>query len=162
MAKIRLDSLKKSAGPKYKSYFTYADIALDLKLEQVQNEEAYSKLYTKDIRADYDLGAIENSIKNLFTSFPGDKLLNPEFGLNLNQFLFMSCSENTAQLIGNLIHNEIKRQEPRVRVEAIEVVANIPSAEYDITLTLAVPFINNVRTIELKALLNSTGVQFYN
>ena len=162
MAKIRLDSLKKSAGPKYKSYFTYADMSLDLKLEQVQNEEAYSKLYTKDIRADYDLGAIENSIKNLFTSFPGDKLLNPEFGLNLNQFLFMACSENTAQLIGNLIHNEIKRQEPRVVVEAIEVIADIPSAEYNITLTLAVPFINNVRTIELKALLNSTGVQFYN
>ena len=90
MAKIKLDSLKKSAGPKYKSYFTYADMSLDLKLEQVQNEEAYSKLYTKDIRANYDLGAIENSIKNLFTSFPGDKLLNPEFGLNLNQFLFLN------------------------------------------------------------------------
>jgi len=162
MANIKLDSLKKSVGPKYKSYFTYADLSLDLKLDQLQNEEAYSKLYTKDVRASYDLAAIENSIKNLFTSFPGDKLLNPEFGLNLNQFLFMACSESTAQQIGTLIHNEIKRQEPRVRVEAIEVVANIPSAEYDITLTLAVPFINNVRTIELKALLNSTGVQFYN
>lgn len=162
MANIKLDSLKKSVGPKYKSYFTYADLSLDLKLEQLQNEEEYSKLFTKDVRASYDLAAIENSIKNLFTSFPGDKLLNPEFGLNLNQFLFMSCSESTAQQIGALIHNEIKRQEPRVRVEAIEVVANIPSAEYDITLTLAVPFINNVRTIELKALLNSTGVQFYN
>ena len=162
MANIKLDSLKKSVGPKYKSYFRYADLSLDLKLDQLQNEEAYSKLYTKDVRASYDLAAIENSIKNLFTSFPGDKLLNPEFGLNLNQFLFMSCSESTAQQIGTLIHNEIKRQEPRVRVEAIEVVANIPSSEYDITLTLAVPFINNVRTIELKALLNSTGVQFYN
>jgi phage baseplate assembly protein W len=162
MANIKLDSLKKSVGPKYKSYFTYADLSLDLKLEQLQNEEAYSKLHTKDVRASYDLAAIENSIKNLFTSFPGDKLLNPEFGLNLNQFLFMPCSESTAQQIGTLIHNEIKRQEPRVRVEAIEVVANIPSAEYDITLTLAVPFINNVRTIELKALLNSTGVLFYN
>ena len=82
MAKIVLDTFKKQEGPKYKNYFTYGDLALDLKFEQLQNEPAFSSLTTKDVRGSYDLDAIKNSVRNLFTSFPGDKILNPEFGLD--------------------------------------------------------------------------------
>ena len=161
MAKIVLDNLKKQDGPKYKDYFTYGDLALDMKFDQLQNEPGFSSLMTKDVRGSYDLDAIKNSIKNLFTSFPGDKILNPEFGLNLNQFLFRACSKETAMLIGNLINREIKKQETRVILDKISVEAQVDQQQYNITLLLSVPFINNNETFELKALLNSTGTKFY-
>ena len=115
----------------------------------------------EDVRGSYDLDAIKNSIKNLFTSFPGDKILNPEFGLNLNQFLFRACSKETAMLIGNLINREIKKQESRVIIDKISVEAQVDQQQYNITLLLSVPFINNNETFELKSILNSTGTQFY-
>ncbi len=161
MAKIVLDTLKKQDGPKYKDFFTYGDLALDMKFDQLQNDPAFSTLMTKDVRGSYDLDAIKNSVKNLFTSFPGDKILNPEFGLNLNQFLFRATSKDTANLIGQLINREIKKQEPRVIPERISVEAEIDQQQYNITLLLSVPFINNNETFELKALLNSTGTKFY-
>lgn len=161
MAKIVLDNLKKQDGPKYKDYFTYGDIALDMKFDQLQNEPGFSRLMMKDVRGSYDLDAIKNSIKNLFTSFPGDKILNPEFGLNLNQFLFRACSKETAMLIGNLINREIKKQESRVIIDKISVEAQVDQQQYNITLLLSVPFINNNETFELKSILNSTGTQFY-
>ena len=161
MAKIVLDSLEKQPGPKYKDYFTYGDLHLDLKLDQLQNEVAFSNLFTMDVRGSYDLDAIKNSIRNLFTSFPGDKLLNPEFGINLNQFLFKPCSKTTATSIGELINREIRKQEPRVKADKINVEAVTQLNQYNITLLLSVPFINNNNVIEFKALLNSTGVQFY-
>ena len=143
------------------SYFTYGDLALDMKFDQLQNEPGFSSLMTKDVRGSYDLDAIKNSIKNLFTSFPGDKILNPEFGLNLNQFLFRACSKDTARMIGNLINREIKKQETRVIADKISVEAQVDQQQYNITLLLSVPFINNNETFELKATLNSTGTQFY-
>ena len=110
----------------------------------------------------YDLGAIKNSIVNIFTTFPGDKLLNPEFGLNLNQFLFFPCNTDTAQLIGEEINKQIVKQEPRVNVRKVTVTAEVNNDQYRILLELEVPFINNNNSINFNALLNSTGITFYN
>jgi len=64
-------------------------------------------------------------------------------------------------LIGNLINREIKKQETRVILDKISVEAQVDQQQYNITLLLSVPFINNNETFELKATLNSTGTQFY-
>ena len=64
-------------------------------------------------------------------------------------------------MIGNLINREIKKQETRVIADKISVEAQVDQQQYNITLLLSVPFINNNETFELKATLNSTGTQFY-
>ena len=84
MAAINLASLRKRA-PVNGTPFTYSDLELDMTLSNTQSYPAESTLKRKDVVADYDLGAIKNSIVNLFTTIPGEKLLNPEYGLNLNQ-----------------------------------------------------------------------------
>jgi phage baseplate assembly protein W len=162
MANIKLNSLAKPKNIDTKPQYTYSDIAVDLKFDQLKQVELYSNLYEKDLRGSYDLGAIKNSIINIFTSFPGDKVLNPEFGLNLNQFLFLPCSVDTAQSIGNLIKNQLIKQEPRVIAREINVFADVENDQYLITMVLEVPFINNNNRIAFKALLNSTGINFYN
>jgi len=162
MANIKLNSLAKPKNIDTKPQYTYSDIAVDLKFDQLKQVELYSNLYEKDLRGSYDLGAIKNSIINIFTSFPGDKVLNPEFGLNLNQFLFLPCSVDTEQSIGNLIKNQLIKQEPRVIAREINVFADVENDQYLITMVLEVPFINNNNRIAFKALLNSTGINFYN
>ena len=77
----------------------YKEVGKKEKMEEKQNQQ--------NLKAQYDLGAIKNSIKNIFVTFPGQKLLNPTFGLNLMQFLFLPISEVTANLIGQRIVNGI-------------------------------------------------------
>lgn len=162
MAKIKLDNLSKPKNLKYSPTFTFADVEVDFKFENVQSNELNSSLFKSDLVGNYDLGAIKNSIVNIFTTFPGDKLLNPEFGLNLNQFLFFPCNTDTAQLIGEEINKQIVKQEPRVNVRKVTVTAEVNNDQYRILLELEVPFINNNNSINFNALLNSTGITFYN
>ncbi len=161
MAVINLASLSKKA-PVNGTPFTYSDLELDMTLTNTQSYPAESTLKRKDVVADYDLGAIKNSIVNLFTTIPGEKLLNPEYGLNLNQYLFEPCDENTAQSMADAIFSQVSYFEPRVEVDRIEVNAKMDKQEFEITLGLRVPFLNNVRTLNVRGLLNSTGIQFYN
>jgi phage baseplate assembly protein W len=162
MANIVFDNLEKPKNVQYKKQFTYADLKLDLKFDQVKESQLYSSVLEKDIVGSYDLGAIENSIVNIFTTFPGDKILNPNFGLNLNQFLFVPVNFDTAKDIGDTIKNQIRLQENRVKVKLVEVLVDEDNQQYDINLTLAVPFINNNSTLNIRAALNSTGITFYN
>ena len=161
MASINLDNLAKPRNIAKKPYFTYADVQVDFKFDNTQQAALYSNLKNKDLVGDYNLGAIRNSIINIFTTFPGDKILTPTFGLNLNQFLFDPCSTDTAQLIGDEIKNQLVRQEPRIVVNKVRVVAQPSQSQYDITLNIAVPFINNNNTLQIRATLNSTGIDFY-
>lgn len=161
MANIILGNLSKPKNIENKPQFTYADVKVDFEFDQTQQAALYSNLKEKDLVGSYDLGAIKNSIVNFFTTFPGDKILNPNFGLNLNQYLFLPCSDNTAERIANVINRQLILQEPRVKPLEIEVLADPENDQYNITLVLEVPFINNNTTISFKALLNSTGIQFY-
>jgi|TARA_R100000005_G_C4940645_1_gene165300 phage baseplate assembly protein W len=161
MATININSIQR-IKPIPNSRFTYSDLELDLKFKNTQSFPVQSTLKKKDIVADYDLGAIKNSIVNLFTTMPGEKLLNPSFGLNLNQFLFQPCNANTAQLMADLINRQILRFETRVKIDRLEVVALVSKQEYEITLGLQVPLLNNSTTLNIRGLLNSTGIEFYN
>jgi phage baseplate assembly protein W len=162
MANIVFNNLEKPKNVAYKKQFTYADVKLDFEFDQLQEQELYSDLKVNDIVGSYDLGAIENSIVNIFTTFPGDKILNPNFGLNLNQFLFGPCNTDTAQMIGEAVRNTIKVQEPRVDLKEVNVIVDYDNQQYNIELSMAVPFINNNSVLNIKAALNSTGITFYN
>lgn len=162
MANIKLNTLAKPKTIANKPQFTYSDVEVDFTFNQLKQSQLYSNLFENDLRGSYDLGAIKNSIINIFTSFPGDKILNPEFGLNLNQFLFLPCTIDTAEAIGNQIRTQLIKQEPRVQAKEINVYADPDNDQYIMTIVLEVPFINNNNRIEFKALLNSTGVNFYN
>ena len=41
---------------------------------------------TQDLKIDYDEKAIYNSIRNIFNTKKGQKILNPTFGLDLEQY----------------------------------------------------------------------------
>ena len=162
MANIILGNLSKPKNIDNKPQFTYADVKVDFEFDQTQQAALYSNLKEKDLVGSYDLGAIKNSIVNFFTTFPGDKILNPNFGLNLNQFLFGPCNTDTAQMIGEAVRNTIKVQEPRVDLKEVNVIVDYDNQQYNIELSMAVPFINNNSVLNIKAALNSTGITFYN
>jgi phage baseplate assembly protein W len=109
----------------------YADLHMDLQLARSLNNDLNS-IPNNDVRADYDGAAVKNSIHNIFTTSPGDKILSPFFGCSLEQHLFEPLTEFRAKIIGDTIYDNIIRYEPRVDISNVNVAINLADQSYEI------------------------------
>jgi len=125
---------------------TYTDITMDAQPNDLQmNSNLYKPTNSTDIAVSVDEGAIRNSIVNIFNTIPGQKILNPEFGLDLKRFLFDPLTDFTAKVIGDTIYKGIDRWEKRVRIVNIDVRQDYDNYQYVIALTLLIPKLSNSR-----------------
>jgi len=158
VATIKVESI---ASPKKAvSNFTYTDLKLDLEFDYTQNNELLKNREIKDLVVDYDYAAIRNSIFNIITTIPGQRILNPVFGINLQKYLFLRVSETTARNIGNDILNAISKFEPRVKIQNINVEVDETNQQYDITLTLAMFTLETTSSFRLVGTLSNSGFFF--
>jgi phage baseplate assembly protein W len=80
---------------------------------------------------DTDEEAIKNSIRNIFSIRKGDKLLNPDFGSSLEQYLFEPVSEVYARAIADDILNTLETYEPRIEVTKVTIVPKHDDNQYE-------------------------------
>jgi uncharacterized protein len=157
MAPINLDILNKT--DELESSF-YRDVQLDFKdNDNLPIKGLYNEPMTTDIETSYDEAAIKNSLVNLFSTMPGQKLLNPDYGLNLGQFLFIPMSVTMARMIGTKILEGIEKYEPRITVENVNVYPDEEQSTYFIELTIKIPSLSN-RNISFSGVLSQSGFGF--
>ena len=152
MAAINIDVLSRRRPNKP----IYTDLTLDLKTNYTLDPKLEAKDTIKDLEVSNDIAAIKNSLFNLFTTIPGQKILNPVYGLNILQFLFTGISDDNARSMGNVILRGIQKYEPRVEVVKIFVMADIENQTYEIGLKLNVPTLN-IEGLTLKGTLSESG-----
>lgn len=87
---------------------------------------------SNDILVDNDEQAIKNSIRNIFTTKPGQKILTPDFGSSLEKYLFEPITESLGRIIGSEILNAITSYEPRIDVINIKVMPQPDINQYSI------------------------------
>ena len=136
--------------------YLYKDLFLDLEPTVYYNKQLNKNVILKDIQGSYDLQAIKNSIINIFLTSPGQKILNPEFGLDLRRYLFDPVNSSTAYKIKYDITSKLPGQEPRIQLINITVDALTDDQEYYIAMQINIPSLN-AYGITLKSLLNSNG-----
>jgi phage baseplate assembly protein W len=153
MASIVIDGLKATDN---KNKPIYTDIKLDLLPGSVKSAALFSKNSVNDLVASYDIDAIKNSIYNLFTTVPGQKILNPIYGLNLLQFVFNGITESNSRLMGELILKGIKAFEPRLEVKKIYIFPDMDNMSYEIAIRLDVPSLN-ITNVTLKGVMSESG-----
>lgn len=156
MATANLQFLRK--GKTYNDHI-YKDLELDLAQNYTQGLELYKKQEIKDLRPDYDLEAVKNSLFNLFTTMPGQKILNPEYGLNLMQYIFTALSDNNARLMAQKILQGVRFYEPRVAILNISVNVNYDEYQYEVALRISVPSLN-LENVTLNGVLKESGYYF--
>lgn len=156
--KITINSLKASnlEESSVKKGYLYKDITFDLEPSYSYNAQLNRKEALKDVQASYDIEAIKNSISNAFLTTPGQKILNPTFGIDIRQYLFEPVDIYTAELIQNDIETELPKAEPRITVENVVVEGNEDEQEYKIDLQINVPSLG-IRGLSIKSKLNSVG-----
>lgn len=155
---IKLKSLQASnlEESSVKKGYLYKDVFFDLEPSYSYNNQLNRKEKLKDIQASYDIEAIKNSISNAFRTIPGQKILNPQFGIDIRQYLFEPVDIYTAELIRDDIERELPLAEPRITISDVVVEGNEDEQEYQIDLQINVPSLG-VRGLSIKSKLNSTG-----
>lgn len=158
MAKINLDILKGSDRSQER---IYNDLKLDLVIGQMKGAEVLSRKQQTDIESDYNLAAIRNSIISIITTSPGEKILNPTFGLNFGDLLFLPVSVNRASSIGEIIVNGIEKFEPRIKIVNIDVEADNALQEYNINIVYSIPRFANQK-LNLTGSIKKSDFTFFN
>jgi len=138
----------------------YNDIDLNVNVGIVRGDNAESKENLKDLNTSVNFEAIKNSLINLITTLPGQKILNPEFGMNFGDLLFLPVSKARATVIGETINNTFVGFEPRIQISFIEVIADIELQEYELNIEINIPEFNN-NPLNLKGRLNKSGFYSY-
>lgn len=156
MASIVITELNKF--PKERDY-TYKDLEVDLEIDYTKTNPLNNFKEQRDIVVDYDVSAIKNSIFNIFTTIPGQKILNPTFGLNLLYYLFTGITAENARMLGDTILKGITRFEPRVTVDNIDITTDYDNQQYTIDLFLSVPSLN-IKGLQVKGTLAESGYYF--
>ena len=133
------------------THVVYRDLHLDIKQKYTNNDQFHKLEEITDIVSDTNENAIKNSLYNIFSTSPGEKILNPEFGLNFEQWLFTNMSDNAALVITQTIYKQIQRWEPRVTINDVNVVPNYEQNEYNITI-----YYNNNQTFNIN--LTEAGI----
>lgn len=115
---------------------TYKDI--DLTFEKRPSVDVYKKT---------DASAVRQAVKNLLLTNRTEKPFNPNFGGDLNDFLFSLSEEFDEIEIKEAVLNAINNYEPRAEVRQINVELR-PDAN-SINVTVVFQVINTLETTEL-------------
>ncbi len=66
--------------------------------------------------------SVREVIRNILLTRPGERLLRPQFGAGLLDFIHQPNNETTRTLIANVVQKAIEQWETRVIVDSVSVV----------------------------------------
>ena len=155
MAKISLNFLQNSNTDR-ETTAIYTDLRLDLQLNKTYSDQLAKDQQITDIQVDNNEGAIKNAIVSILTTSPGEKVLNPLFGCNFGDLIFLPVTEQRARLIGQTVLNAIVRYEPRVKVINVNITPLFEESQYTIDLTLQIPRFKT-QQVQFTGLLDKSG-----
>jgi phage baseplate assembly protein W len=155
---IRLDDIEQDAleQKSLKQGYLYKDIGFDLELSKFNRPELYSSQEPRDLNELQDGRAVVNSVKNILSTTPGQKLLNPLLGMDLRHFLFEPISQTTSYFIAVEIYENLGKQEPRIDLNSVAVTSTPDEYEYVIEIAYSIPALD-VYNLSLNATLNKEG-----
>ena len=158
---INLNSLRPTADVSnaLKQGYLYKDVELDLQYGYTSNSELFSPAEKSDLVSLYDVNSVLNSLKNILTTSPGEKILNPTFGLDLRDYLFETVNETKGYFIGEDILTGLPTQDNRLVINLVEVIVRPEDQEYVINLDIGIPSLN-ISSITLNGVLNNEGYVF--
>ena len=162
MALIKLTDISTNNlnGASLKQGYLYKDLFLDLDTSVYYNKQLNKSSVLKDVQGLFDENAIRNSITNIFLTAPGEKILSPEFGLDLRRYLFEPISDFGAFAIKDDIKNRLPQMEPRVTIQKVVVIPNADENEYRITMQIDIPSLD-VYGLSLRSSLNNNGYNIF-
>ena len=100
------------------------------------------------MHAKFDVRAVKGAVKNLLTYYRMERVLFPEFGNRLHEYLYEGILQSNNEKIGQEIRDMFARWEPRVVIDSIS---------YDTTVDEI-----DQNTVHLKVTYHIVGLEGHN
>lgn len=78
----------------------------------------------RDVRLSAEERDVEESIRIILGTAKGERVMRPDFGCNIHDYVFASVNASTLALIETGIREALLRWEPRIAVESVEALAD--------------------------------------
>jgi len=79
---------------------------------------------SKSVQMVSDEEDIKQSLQLLMSTYPGERITNPEYGCDLRKVMFQDIDQSTRFLIKDVIADAVLLHESRVTLEDVEVETN--------------------------------------
>ena len=113
---------------------TNISIGIDLPIRKGDIGDGYFASTTTTIEA------VKNNIRNLLRTNRGERLMHPNFGLNLRSYLFDQVTSEMILLIQNEIIDTFKVWLPFVNIKEVKVITGSADNIYGQTININVVF----------------------
>lgn len=91
------------------------------------------------LKKSVNVRAVQNSLDNIFSWIPGERIINPEFGTKLHEYLYEGITQYNEEMIVAEIKSCIARWEPRVVVTQVVNASTLSDTE-DNTIVLDIKY----------------------
>lgn len=102
-----------------------------------------------------DGDAVSQSIKTILATYPGERIMEPEFGSRLRDLLFEPIDDITASFIEEEVKDSINRWDDRVLIQNVQAIPDEDNNHYVLNVIYVVKttnqtgqFVTAVRAIE--------------
>ena len=102
----------------------------------------YSTYTTKD--------QIKSNLINLLLTSVGERIMNPNFGCELKNFLFEGINESNINDLKISINNSISLYIPEITVSSVDVVSNRDNNLIDVTISYILNISNNADQVTVQ------------
>lgn len=120
-----------------------SEIYSDLSYDPVTNQLGDLSTVTNE-------AAIKQSLRTIINTPRGSRIFEPEFGCNINYYLFEPFIPETGLRIGKDIEYNITNYEPRVELLKVNVVVDEANFGYKIDVIYRIKEIQKVDTITIE------------
>ena len=103
----------------------------------------------KDVAILTNEQAVLESVVNIISTEPGDRVMNPLFGCPINQFLFEPIDEITSSFIQKTLTDSILRFEKRLENLEITVTPNEDQNSYAVDIVFSMKTSTSKQTINI-------------
>ena len=113
---VRLDNLKLTSieEKSLESGYLYKDVKFDLEMTRFGKSALYSEQLSKILTSYKMVSLLLMLLRISLQLHPGQKLLNPTFGLDFRSYLFEPINTTTAYFLAQFIYSNLGVQEPRI------------------------------------------------
>ena len=120
----------------------YSDLPMSFAINPVSN----------DVARKINEESVKESIKNLILTDKGERLFQPNVGCNVRSQLFENYTQQTVDIMKDMVRATINNYEPRCEIISIDISGEIDANEMTITITFAI--INTTEPVTLSVVLN--------
>ena len=134
----------------------WGDIRLDLKFNEIKERPLNAKESTKDLQRIVNEESVVTALRNIFNTYEGSRLLNPQMKFEIKQYLFQPLTTTKAWFLGYDIYQMLPQYQPRIKLTGVSVIPYPSKGFYQINLSITIPGVSG-SNFKISSILSSQG-----